>query len=501
MKTGHILLLSLTLGFYPTISQAADPVFRDVSANLPAHQYTGDWEHFVGGGVAVLDCDHDSLPDIFAAGGSSPAALFRNQGAFRFKAGPLPDLTETIGAYPLDIDADGWLDLFVLRVGPNVLLKGGPDCSFAVANETFGLPQADKWSTAFTAWWEDDSRPVLAVGDYVDRGNPKGPFFACDSNEILRPGVTGYARTDLVPGFCPLSMLAAQDARHRLTLRLSNDRQYYVRGGFEQMWDIRDRRFLTEADGWKPVSIWGMGIASRDLNGDGRDEVMLTSMADQLLELAQPDGSYKNAPYGMGTTAHIPFAGSDGRPSTGWHAQFGDVDNDGLADLFIAKGNVDQMPSSAIHDPNNLLIQRSDGSFAEKADIAGVATTQRSRGAALADFDLDGRLDLVVVNRRAVMELYRNETPATGHWLAVVLNQQGGNKNAVGAIVTVSAGGNSQMQQVTIGGGHAGGQAMPLHFGLGGATSAAIRVVWPNTNIPPATLDAGVDQTVTVNRD
>ena len=213
-------------------------------------------------------------------------------------------------------------------------------------------------------------------------------------------------------------MLAAQDARGRLALRLSNDRHYYVRGGHEQMWDIRDRRFLGAEDGWQNVSLWGMGIASRDLTGNGRDDVMLTSMGDQLLQLAQEDGTYANAPYSIGTYAQRPHTGDDGRPSTGWHAEFADVDNDSRADLFIAKGNVDQMPGLAMADPNNLLMQQPDGTFVEAGMTAGIATTARSRGAALADFDGDGRLDLIVVNRRAPLEIYRNVTQGTCTWLS-----------------------------------------------------------------------------------
>ena len=480
----------------------ADPLFRDLSANLPRHEYTGGWEHFVGGGLAVMDCNGDQLPDLFAAGGSSPAALFINRGGFQFEPAPLPaDLTETSGAYPLDIDGDGWMDLFVLRVGPNRVLRGGPDCRFDDATEDWGLPSEEQWSNAFSAWWEGDGQPVMAVGNYVDRSNPDGPFFACDSNSILRPDGEGYTARPLTPGFCPLSMLATQDARGRPTLRISNDRQYYVRNGYEQMWDIQDQRFLTPADGWPSVSIWGMGIASRDLNGDGRDEVMLTSMGDQLLQMAQPDGSYAAAPFGIGTYAHIPFDGSDGRPSTGWHAQFGDVDNDGRPDLFIAKGNVDQMPSNAIHDPNNLLMQQPDGNFKEHADAAGVATGERSRGAALVDLDNDGRLDLVVINRRAAMELYRNETPSTGNWITVALTQTGGNRNAVGATVTVTSNGQSQVQHVTVGGGHAGGQAVPLHFGLGTASEAQITVRWPEQNTAQTVLNVETNQSLTITRD
>lgn len=455
----------------------ADPLFEDRSDGIPAHIYGGGWEHFVGGGVAVFDCNGDALPDMFAAGGENPAKLFVNQGDFTFTEGAAPSLTGVTGAYPLDIDADGRMDLFVLRVGQNQLLMGQDDCGFVPSD---ALPVDDGWSTAFTAWWEDDGAPVMAVGNYVDRDDPEGPFGACDDNAILRPARAGYESTHLTPGFCPLSILAADDARGRATLRISNDRHYYVRGGYEQMWDIADTRFLGEEDGWQNVSLWGMGIASRDITGDGRDEVMLTSMGDQLMQIARADGTYTAAPFTIGTYAQRPHTGDDGRPSTGWHAEFADVDNDGRADLFIAKGNVDQMPGLAIKDPNNLLMQNADGTFRETAAEAGIATKERSRGAALADFDGDGRLDLVVMNRRAPMELYRNVTRDTGNWLTVRLTQQGGNVNAVGATVVVATEETRQSQQLTIGGGHAGGTALPLHFGLGAATQAVISVRWPD---------------------
>ncbi|SNR32450.1 CRTAC1 family protein [Puniceibacterium sediminis] len=467
-------------------STAADPLFEDHSDALPEHIYSGGWEHFVGGGVAVFDCNGDMRPDIFAAGGEASAILLRNIGGFTFDAVPLEEMTSVTGAYPLDMDADGWMDLYVLRVGPDKVLKGGPDCTFSDVTDDWGIPQSDQWSTAFTAWWVDDRRPQIAVGHYVDRANAEGPFGACDTNTLLIPEAKGYRADILAPGFCSLSMLAARDARGRATLRISNDRHYYVKGGYEQMWDIPLGRFLDEDDGWAKVSLWGMGIASRDLTGDGRPEVMLTSMADQLLQIAQADGTYVGAPHDIGTYATRPHVGDDGRPSTGWHAQFGDVDNDGRADLFIAKGNVDQMPGMAIHDPNNLLMQQADGTFVERAATAGVATTARSRGAALADFDGDGRLDLVVSNRRAPLELYRNVTKGTGHWLEVALTQPGGNRNAVGAQVTV----NGQVQEITIGGGHAGGQAVPLHFGLGGEATAQVSVIWPDGEVSDENVQA-----------
>jgi len=496
----RIGLALLIAGSLASAAHAADPAFEDHSVQLGGHIYGGDWEFFVGGGVAVMDCNADKQPDIFLAGGANPSALYVNEGGFNFALSEGPGVTDVTGAYPLDIDADGWTDLYVLRVGPDRLLRGGPDCAFEDVTDAWGLPQAERWSTAFTGWWEGDGRPTLAVGHYVDRADPEGPFEACDANTLLRPEADGWRDEELEPGFCALSILASHDARGRMTLRLSNDRHYYVRGGYEQMWDINERRFLTEEDGWPKVSLWGMGIASADLTGDGRDEVMLTSMGDQLMQIAQDDGTYKPAPFSIGTYAQRPFDGSDGRPSTGWHAQFGDIDNDGRPDLFIAKGNVDQMPTNAMEDPNNLLIQQPDGTFVEKADVAGVATKERSRGAALADFDGDGRLDLVVVNRRAGAELYRNVTPDSGHWIGVAITQPGGNRNAIGAVVTVTAGDLRLSQQVVVGGGHAGGQALPLHFGLGAATEATIKIRWPDPALRPVSVTVPVDRVIAISR-
>jgi len=470
------------LGFMALLATPAlaDPQFLDMSANLPPHTYDGGWEHFVGGGLAVFDCNDDGLPDVFAAGGTNPATLIVNTGDFTFQQGDIPALLGVTGAYPINIDGDAYTDLFVLRAGANVALRGGPDCAFSDATRDWGIPTYTRWSTAFSAWWTDDGHPTMAVGNYVDRTDPDGPFEACDDNTILVPDDRGYAAQTLAPGFCPLSMLAAQDASGRQMLRLSNDRHYYVTGGSEQMWDIAAGRFLDERDGWADVSLWGMGFASRDITGDGRDEVMLTSMGDQVLQIAQADGTYQAAPFSIGTYAQRPHIGDDGRPSTGWHAEFGDINNDARADLFIAKGNVDQMPGMAMADPNNLLMQNADGTFREEAGAAGVATTQRSRGAALADFDGDGRLDLIVSNRRAPLEIYRNTTSATGKWTTVALRQSGGNRDAIGAVIMVDAAGVTQRVQHTIGGGHAGGQVLPRHFGLADATQADVTVTWPD---------------------
>ena len=125
----------------------------------------------------------------------------------------------------------------------------------------------NRWSTAFSATWEPGAAlPTLAIGNYVDRTNPNGPFMACDVISLFRPTGEAYGPPiALTPDFCPLSMLFTDWSRRGAPdLRVSNDRQYYVRGGSEQMWRLDPFRLLGEADGWRPVSIWGMGIASTD---------------------------------------------------------------------------------------------------------------------------------------------------------------------------------------------------------------------------------------------
>jgi hypothetical protein len=184
--------------------------------------------------------------------------------------------------------------------------------------------------------------------------------------------------------------------------------------------------------------------------------------------------------------------GEDLRPSTAWHTAFQDVNNDGLVDLFIAKGNVAEMPDFAMKDPNNLLVQGTDGTFTEMADKAGVASTRTSRGGALADFNLDGLIDLLVVNRWESAEIWRNVTEEAGNALMLRLSQEGPNVNAIGAVVEVNTGDRVQRREITSGGGHVSGQSGWIHFGLGAAERAEVRIRWPGGGwSAPQMLEAG----------
>jgi hypothetical protein len=293
---------------------------------------------------------------------------------------------------------------------------------------------------------------------------------------------------------------------------VTNDRHYY-RNGEEQLWRVspgEPPRLYSREEGWEPMQIWGMGIASQDLTYDGLPEVFLTSQGDNKLQtLAEgPDRpTYVDIAFESGVTAHRPYAGDVVMPSTAWHPEFQDVNNDGLVDLFVSKGNVEAQPDYAVDDPSNLLMGNPDGTFTEVAEAAGIVNFARSRGAALADFNLDGMLDLIEVNRRENVRLWRNvgwgepgHPQPMGNWVALDLEQTAPNVDAVGAWIEVRIGNRVVQREVTVGGGHAGGQMGWTHFGVGEADSVEVRVQWPDGEKGPW-LNVEANRFVTIDRE
>ncbi|MFD1808641.1 FG-GAP repeat domain-containing protein [Gemmobacter lanyuensis] len=165
--------------------------------------------------MAAFDCSGDAQPDLFLAGGTAPATLWRNDsidGLAFHKIDSGAELTGVTGAWPLDFDSDGQTDLAVMRQGENVLLRGLGACRFERANEAWGFDGGQAWSTAFAATWEaGQSLPTLAVGNYIDPGEeafPGGP--------APTTGCTGQRGRATARRLHSALILRAVDPLHRL---------------------------------------------------------------------------------------------------------------------------------------------------------------------------------------------------------------------------------------------------------------------------------------------
>ena len=297
------------------------------------HRYEGDFQYFVGGGVAAFDCDDDGRSELFFAGGSAPAALYRNEspigGALRLHAAAVAGHRPDGGHRRLPARHRQRRPRRPRRAarrrgrGPararRTAGSSGPTRRSASTAATRGPSPSARRGRASNALPDAGVRRLPRAGSPVVRGQP-----AAAAGGGRRP--VRRRRSRSTPG-----LLHAVDAVQRLEpvrpARPAHDerpallpRRAATSCGASR--PARRRGPYTEADGWRPLQIWGMGIASEDVTGDGYPEVFLTSQGDNKLQtLADgPAGRRtRTSRSTRGATAHRPFTGGDVLPSTAWH--------------------------------------------------------------------------------------------------------------------------------------------------------------------------------------
>jgi hypothetical protein len=246
-----------------------------------------------------------------------------------------------------------------------------------------------------------------------------------------------------------------------------------------------------------------MGVAVGDYDRSGRFSLFKTNFAEEYNNLYRNDGThFTDASFRSKTAA-------SSLPYVGWGTAFFDYDNDGWLDLIAVNGHVypqlDQarLGASAGYRQRKLLYRnRGDGTFDDVSTRYGAVLTDErvSRGLAIGDLDDDGRLDVVINDQDGSPQVLRNELADGGHWLRVKLLGKGGNTNAVGAVVVLSAAGGTQRRLVQSGTGYLSQDDARLHFGLGAATRAeSLVVTWPDgTTTRRESLEA--DRAITVEQ-
>jgi len=478
----------------------------------------------MAGGVAVFDYDRDSYLDIFFTNGadithlqkSSPQywdRLFRNNGD-----GSFTDVTEKAGLVGTgydtgvaigDYDNDGYEDIFVGGVHRNTLYHNNGDGTFTDLTEKAGLAHPDKeygplWS--ITGAWVDvnnDGLLDLFVANYLSWDVTKEPdcrfkgkpeychpkFYRELPNQLfLNKGDGTFVDVSAEVGIRSHSgkamsvSVADYDGDGLPDIFVTNDKLFNFL--FHNKGNLRFEEVAFEAGVALPEHgnlISNMGADFRDINNDGWPDIAIVALANETFPL------YQNT--GKGGFEEI--TGESGmiwlcHPMSGYSPNVADFDNDGWKDLFASRGDVQSpamMGRAQIHQPNTVFRNTGNGRWAALTEEAGFASQppKRHRGAAVGDFNHDGRLDLVVTALSAPAEIWMNDSPGAHHWLELALEGTKSNRDAIGAKIRLTAGGKKQFNHVTTACGYASSSAGPVHFGLGAAQAAEeIEIWWPS---------------------
>lgn len=405
----------------------------------------------MAGGIAAFDYNNDGNVDLFFANGAQMPSLvkspehrnrlFRNDGGLRFtdvtgEAG-LEGEGFSIAAAAADYDSDGHTDLLVVGVNTNRLYRNLGNGRFADVTDRAGLRNKGVWSISAGFFdYDNDRRPDLLISNYV-RWDPKtepacGPAahpIYCHPNSYpglpnqlfhnngdgtftdvsSASGIGRFVNKGMGVAFADIDgdgytdAFVANDSTRHLLFHNRRD------GTFQEL--ALEAGVAYREDG---LPIAGMGADLRDLNNDGKPDLVVAGMVNDTFQLFRNRGGMVFEEWAL--PSGLAWAT---RPYTGWSLGAYDFDNDGYKDLFFALShfpNLERFLGRPVALPNRVFRNAGGSRFEQQPpfDEPGL-----HHGTAFADFDNDGLMDVAVSVLNGPAKLLRNVTPDAGHGLVL----------------------------------------------------------------------------------
>jgi len=532
MRLSGLFLLSCAICLGQTAAPPA-PHFEDIGkqAGLTVPNISSKDEYYIvesmSGGAGFIDCDNDGKLDIVTVNGSSVerykqggdlmATLYHQDSDLKFsnitQSAGLTRKGWGMGVSVVDFDNDGWQDLYITGYGGNVLYRNVGNCKFEDVTEKAGLRIGG--FSAGAAWgdYDRDGHVDLFVDRYVHQDMDALPLTHADGVPCMYMGVRVYCGPSGLTGdsdflfhnrgdgtFEDVSKKAGVDNPSHffgmqavwadfandgwLDLYVANDvnPNYLFKNKHDGTFE--DVGLLTgtavNGDGQMQGS---MGVDVADFDHDGLLDILVTNYIQEGVDL------YWN----RGEMGFDQIAGSAGllqatRRYVGWGGGFFDVDNDGWLDIFITNGHIypqlDQItPNVTFREPMLLFRNKRNRTFEDitepsKINVDGLCVR---RGAAFGDVNNDGKVDILILNHSGAPSLLINRTQTENHAATFKLIGTKSNRAAIGARVTVTAGGVTQSMQVRSGSSYLSQNDLRLHFGLeASAVMEKVEVSWPS---------------------
>ncbi len=523
-----VSLWLIALVFAPAVN-AQTITFREITAQAGIHfthnsgAFGKKWlPETMGPGCAFIDYDNDGWPDILLVNGTdfpghtksgaTTPKLYHNN-----HDGTFTDVTAKsglavalfgMGAAVGDYDNDGFDDIFITAVGQSHLFHNNGNGTFTDVTKAVGLWGPSEFSTS-AAWfdYDRDGKLDLVVSNYV-QWSPQGDLYCtldgahksyCTPESYKGTSVRlwhnlggkfedatqkaglndptskslGISIVDYNNDGWPDVLIANDTQPNKLYLNRKN-------GTFEEHAIAAGIAFSEDG-----IARAGMGVDAADYDRTGSASLIITNFSNQMISLYHNEGNglfVDEAPRSEVGRATL--------VTLGFGCFFFDYDNDGWLDLFIADGHIENeidrvQKRVSYAEPPHLFRNLGNGKFEEVTAKAGAsfAAPKVARGAAYADINNDGALDVLVMTNGGAPHLYRNEG-GTNHSLRVKLAGTKSNRDGIGAIVRVTSGGDKQWLMVKSGSSYLSQSELVLTFGLVQRNKAdTVEVQWPSGQV------------------